>query len=439
MSIDGPKTVMRLILTIILAIGNIPNTIAEQPIDNFGEFASRVAYRHQAQSSSNSLGNYGQMFPGTLSLDGKHLLVNDFQNSKLVLIDVDSLNLEIVSSDPRILSAWFDSRIEAIFILKLRDDTKINENRNIFPTKEYDELTGLGLVDLHCFGSIAAIRDDKPSWVRPNVCNHFSAIDWLGSLNVFVMHEWKPTRNLGKTVITILGKTGNEIGQFEIPGQFLGADSSEEEVELFHVIGSGFEQEVRMSSINRKLNGLKNTKGLYFLPLSTRNLLQMRSWETGTRGYRLRGLKNGDVRKFITEVMSQPGYWNYEDITSLQFTLGWNPLTRLSPKHRQEITNDGMRFHNLGRIDALDLARVHEIVVSRYKDSPWLLLNHQAHLYPLTDGQGVSDAIILDEGITAVTFKVESSRIPGTRSSEYTSTISILTLDQNANRLSGLK
>ena len=98
-----------------------------------------------------------------------------------------------------------------------------------------------------------------------------------------------------------------------------------------------------------------------------------------------------------------------------------------------------MRFHNLGRIDALDLARVHEIVVSRYKDSPWLLLNHQAHLYPLTDGQGISDAIILDEGITAVTFKVESSRTPGSNRSEYTSTISVLTLDQNANRLSGLK
>ena len=107
-------------------------------------------------------------FPGSLSLDGKQLLVNDFKNSKLVLIDVDSLKQETVSSDPRIYTAWFDSQIDAIFVLKLREDVKIGERRQIvYPnSKDYEELTGLGLVDLYRFVSIAKIHDDKPSWMR---------------------------------------------------------------------------------------------------------------------------------------------------------------------------------------------------------------------------------------------------------------------------------
>ena len=160
---------IRLLLAVALTVGSFSQTGAQQPIENFaGEFVSRVAYKIQDRPSSNSLGHDYQTISGSLSLDGKQLLVNDFKNSKLVLIDVDSLKQETVSSDPRIYTAWFDSQIDAIFVLKLRDDVKIGERRQIvYPnSKDYEELTGLGLVDLYRFVSIAKIHDDKPSWMR---------------------------------------------------------------------------------------------------------------------------------------------------------------------------------------------------------------------------------------------------------------------------------
>ena len=155
--------VIRFLLMLTCAIGSIGEIGAQQPSDNLaGEFVSRVAYKIQDRPSSNSLGHHYQTISGSLSLDGKQLLVNDFKNSKLVLIDVDSLKQETISSDPRIYTAWFDSQINAIFVLKLRDDVKIGERRQIaYPnSKDYDELMGLGLVDLYCFDSIAKIRDD---------------------------------------------------------------------------------------------------------------------------------------------------------------------------------------------------------------------------------------------------------------------------------------
>ncbi len=130
------------------------------------------------------------------------------------------------------------------------------------------------------------------------------------------------------------------VGKFAIPGQFLGVDSGEEAVELFYIAGNVSEPEVRTGLVNSKLDGLKNTQALYFLPWNSRNL-PVRGWETGTRGYRLRGLKQGDLRKFVTQVMSHPGYWIYEDISSLQFTLGWNPLAWLSSMNRQHLTTSG--------------------------------------------------------------------------------------------------
>ena len=155
--------VIRLLLAVALTVGSFRLTSAQQTVDNLaGEFVSRVAYKIQDRPSSNSLGHHYQTISGSLSLDGKQLLVNDFKNSKLVLIDVDSLKQETISSDPRIYTAWFDSQINAIFVLKLRDDVKIGERRQIaYPnSKDYDELMGLGLVDLYCFDSIAKIRDD---------------------------------------------------------------------------------------------------------------------------------------------------------------------------------------------------------------------------------------------------------------------------------------
>ena len=123
---------IRILLVVALVLGQNSLIDAQQASDNLaGEFVSRVAYKYHVRSSSNSVGHIHLMFPGSLSLDGKQLLINDFRNSKLVLIDVDSLNQETISSDPRILSAWFDSQIEAIFVLRLRDDVKIGENRKI--------------------------------------------------------------------------------------------------------------------------------------------------------------------------------------------------------------------------------------------------------------------------------------------------------------------
>ena len=79
---------------------------------------------------------------------------------------------------------------------------------------------------------------------------------------------------LGKTTITILSKTGDEISQFEIPGQFLGVDSGEEDLELFHFTWNGNAPEVGMSSVNSKLKGLKKTRGLYALPWHNRIMVQ---------------------------------------------------------------------------------------------------------------------------------------------------------------------
>ena len=442
--------VIRLLLAVALTVGSFSQTGAQQPSDNLaGEFVSRVAYKYHVRSSSNSVGHIHLMFPGSLSLDGKQLLINDFKNSKLVLIDVDSLNQETISSDPRILSAWFDSQIEAIFVLRLRDDVKIGENRKIFPTKEYDQTSISGLVDLYCFGSLAEIRNDQPSWMRPNVCHQDSAIHWMGSHSVFVIHEWRQPKNVGNTTITILSKAGDEIGQFEIPGQFLGVDSGEEDLELFHVTWNGSESEVGMSSVSSKLKGLKKTRRLYTLQWHNRIISQITCWESGTRGYRLRGLKQGDVRRFITQVMSQPGYWFYEDITSLQFTLGWNPLARLSPMHRQQLLNEGSqlqnisnecgRFINLGKIDALETAQTYEFVHHRGNNSPGFLVNHLGQLQPLAEGQNVLDAVNSKEGLKFVTISGETSRMPGSRDSEYTYTISVHKLDQNANQRRGLK
>ena len=285
--------------------------------------------------------------------------------------------------------------------------------------------------------------------MRPNVCHHFAAIHWIGSHNVFVIHEWRPKKNHGTTGITILSKTGDEICQFEITGQFLGEDSGEEDLELYHIAWNGSEQEVRMSTVNSKLRSLKNTRGLYTLPWHNKIISMSTCWQTGTRGYRLRGLKQGDVRRFITQVMSRPGYWFYEDITSLQFTLGWNPLARLSPMHRQQLLNEGSqlqnisnecgRFINLGKIDALETAQTYEFVHHRGNNSPGFLVNHLGQLQPLAEGQNVLDAVNSKEGLKFVTISSETSRMPGSRDSEYTYTISVHKLDQNANGRGGPK
>ncbi len=424
----------RIVILMAMATAAVSEIRAQQPADNRVEaFVSRFTYDLRTHSN---LSHYETQRCGSLSVDGKNLLINDFKNCKLVLINVDSVKQETLSTDPRIFSAWFDSQIGAVFILKLRTDVKISEHRSIIFPKDFDAVRGFDLVDLHCFDSLADLRNEKPSWVRPNVCRNYSAIHWIGSHNVFVIHECPPTGNLGNTRITILSKNGHEIGQFEIPGQFIGVDSGEEDVEIFHIAGSGNNQEVRVSFVGSTLNRVKRKQVLYPLPWRRVSLLPLLCWEDGSRGFRLREQKQGDVRKFITQVMPQPGYWKYNDVTSLLFTLGRNPLAQLSQVQFQLLTSDGTRFVNLGKLDAMESAQAFEIVRNNGSNSPGFLLNHLGQVIP-TVNFSVLDAVISKERSVIVSSKTWQSKIPDTNRQETVTTISLLTLDQNAMKETG--
>ena len=227
---------------------------------------------------------------GSLTFDGKELIVVD-PFRKLSLYRVDDLSECVIAENPLLLTAWSDSVTGGIFVRMKTEENKNSLQRN-GPSKTYD---------LVYFASTEKLKSWDSNWTIKVADDLLLGLDnpvlqWVEGANLFALYGTSP-----RPQVTFIDPTGNEVGKIHVPGPIVGGvDTNDDGLEVFF-LSREKESFFMRGIVDTKLEKFQRVEKLW---PSTR----MRLNPIGTREIRMRGLKQGDVRKFV-ELVSRPVYW----------------------------------------------------------------------------------------------------------------------------------
>ena len=274
---------------------------------------------------------------GSLTFDGKELIIVD-PYKKLSLYNVKDLSERIVSLNPLLIAAWSDSVTGGIFVRMNAKDNEIEVGRKGKPR----------FFDLVYFENINALENWKPKWTT-KIEDDFKkglrkpVLQWISGAQLFAIYGTSLHPE-----VTLIDLSGNEVGKFQVPGPISGGiDTSDDGLEVFFLSRGTTEAYVMCGVVDAKYEKLKRVERLYAIGS------RMRLNPIGTREIRMRGLKPGDVRKFI-ELQSQPAYRHRHDLDNL----------KLEPAHLQSFRHAFTHYIGMGKLSFAESPTEFEILPS---------------------------------------------------------------------------
>lgn len=315
---------------------------------------------------------------------GKHLLICDFPNSKLLLMDSRSGQVQTVSADPRVYRAVLIPETGGVIVFKVPSDVAISQDRKVERT-----VTDINL-DLTHFRSLEQlIKNTEPEWVLTEPDVFGQSIHWLDDRQMFAIVDHLQDDN--RRVVAFVNAYGKFLSSINVDGAIIGVDSSESRIELFVVSKqTNLISRVWSCQVNGTLDGLVNRKNLFNCPFSfsgdnfTRILLSSH--------LRLGKCQAGDVHTYVTKVMSQPGYWSYSDYSLLRSSAGGNPWSRVSADHLHKLRING-RWFNLNVLASAESAHEVEFIIDNGIGAPALCATHDGGLIALPDRYFITDVV----------------------------------------------
>jgi len=316
---------------------------------------------------------------GSLTFDGKELIVVD-PYKKLSLYNVKDLTERIVSENPLLVTAWSDPATGGIFV-KMDEE---GDRNNVTPRKNT-----IKIFDLIYFENANAFTHWKPrftSKIQDNFVFHDEVLHWISGAELFAMYapEIRPD-------ITFLDTSGNQVGRIQVPGPILGGvDTSDNGLEVYFLSRGTKEATVMRGIVDGGFKKFKRVDKLFVNPGG------MRHSYGGTRQIRMRGLKPGDVRKYI-ELTCQPVYQQRHDLDD----LGLDPVQL-----------DVMKFkfgayYTLGRLSFAESPNEYEISQTGFPRNPFesklpyatcpILYRRSDGLVMLPSMTSIIDAVLSDE------------------------------------------
>ena len=274
---------------------------------------------------------------GSLTFDGKELIVVD-PYKKMSLYNVKDLSERIVSLNPLLITAWSDPVTGGIFV---RMNSEGNEN-------EVGRKGKPRFFDLVYFENTNDLVNWKPKWTT-KIEDDFKkglrkpVLQWISGAQLFAIYGTSL-----RPEVTLIDLSGNEVGKFQVPGPISGGiDTSDDGLEVFFLSRGTTETYVMRGVVDAKYEKLKRVERLY--AVGTR----MRLNPIGTREIRMRGLKPGDVRKFI-ELTSQPAYRQRHDLDNL----------KLEPAHLESLRHAFTGYITMGKLSFAESPTEYEILPS---------------------------------------------------------------------------
>ena len=274
---------------------------------------------------------------GSLTFEGKELIIVD-PYKKLSLYNVKDLSERIVSLNPLLITAWSDSVTGGIFVRMNAKDNEIEVGRKGKPR----------FFDVVYFENTNALVNWKPKWTT-KIEDDFKkglrkpVLQWISGAQLFAIYGTSLHPE-----VTLIDLSGNEVGKFQVPGPISGGiDTSDDGLEVFFLSRGTTEAYVMCGVVDAKYEKLKRVERLYAIGS------RMRLNPIGTREIRMRGLKPGDVRKFI-ELTSQPAYRHRHDLDNL----------KLEPAHLQSFRHAFTHYITMGKLSFAESPTEFEILPS---------------------------------------------------------------------------
>ncbi len=285
---------------------------------------------------------------GSLTFDGKELIVVE-PHKKLSLYKVNDLSECVVASNPMILNAWSDSATGGIFVLMDSDKTGSKDEGK----------RRLTFSDLLYFVDINSMLDWNPKWTKKRIVRDSSKeqkeleIQWISGAQLFFMNR------RASPEFTFIDPEGKDAGGMKLPGLLYGGfDTSDEGIEVYFLSNDSPTPFVMRGIIDSKHEKFQRTERLF----QSRFRAPFLHGVVDEREIRLRGLKSGDVRRYV-EWTNQPTFWQRLDHENIG----------LEPAHLESLrradTAGSPRSGEMGKLSYAESDTEYEIVMGRHAGS----------------------------------------------------------------------
>ncbi len=321
---------------------------------------------------------------GSLTFDGRELIVVE-PHKKLSLYKVSDLSERIISTNPLIVNAWSDSVTSGIFVT-------MESERN--GSKEEGKRSQT-FSDLLYFDNTKSLLDWIPKWTKKRIVCDTSKelkeleIQWISGAQLFFLNR------RASPVFTFIDGEGNEAGEIRLPGLLYGGfDTSDEGLEVYFLSSNSTRPYVMRGIIDSKHEKLQRTERLF----ESRFRAPFLHCVVDEREIRLRGLKSGDVRRYV-EWTNQPTFWQRFDHDNIG----------LEPAHLEFLKRGDMagspRSFEMGKLSYAESDTEFEIVMGRLEGSfrfPPFIYRRSGDLImlpvgPFSSPNHVADAVLSND------------------------------------------
>ena len=231
---------------------------------------------------------------GFLTHDGKELLVVD-PFKKLSLYKSKDLTEQIVKVSPFLISAYSEPITGGVFV------QLSSEMKDVEKFRKDKEKT----LDLVYFENTDCLVSWNPTWTRKvafPTLQKSTRIQWVSGIKSFAIYDTSKA-----PAVTFVDALGNTVGVIQIPGTIIGGlDTGEDGVEVFF-LSRGMPDQIMRAIVDSTFRKIKRIEVFSSIGAS-HNLNTLDS-----RQIRMRGLKTGDVRKYI-QLIGRPDYWQRQDL-----------------------------------------------------------------------------------------------------------------------------
>lgn len=328
---------------------------------------------------------------GLLTFDGSELIVTE-PHKKLSLFSVNDLQERIVSTNPLIVHAWSDSATGGIFVEM--DSQKEAENGAQKPSLKY--------FDLLYFANRDNLVNWKPKWVKKRMEYHSLRdwkdleVQWISGAQKFAMF-----RISAKQEVTFIDSEGNDVGKVKLPGPiYAGFDSSDKsDASDKAIVAYYLSKDVPRTHVMRALVDPKNETLQRTEKLMQSSVPPHAHSFHDTRQIRLRGLNQGDVRRYV-ESTCNVAYWQHRDHENIG----------LVPAHLESLrqtfnVGGGIRLGGMGFLSYAESENEYELVRGLHNPNPAngpfrfpsFLYRRSGDLVMLPDNCAVVDAVLSDK------------------------------------------
>lgn len=310
----------------------------------------------------------------TLTYDGTELLVLN-TGKKLSLYGVRDLTEFVVSSDPKIYSAWTDSQTGGVIVRSSMRDAK-----------DFDRKMPC---DFLFFETPQKLREWIPAWHNETIGFEIIRTHKVSGTDCFVVFA-RDVADPSKFKAHFLDlKDGNTHGEIELRGSPIGVELEDEGVALYYFLMNdrNTTYDVRRAYLKDNFQGIARSQFLFSLPIRNIHpvsgklvpyLSGMGSFGT-SRAFRLRGNQPGDVRNLVQRYFSNLEFWKHGDYKtseydfsdgqiSNRFSGGFGIVSAFeSPSEYELVFKSGQRFvnHEGDRLEIHGRALVSDAVFDR--------------------------------------------------------------------------